>query len=87
MQPSCVAKTTRWIVTFSHESGAQPSLLGPAHSTRTSRTTMFRLSTGWMFQNGELRRVTPEIRTRKRPGGPRSLYCPEGAPGPAGPGR
>ena len=58
MQSSPVLKKQFSMSTPSHDSGSQPSPLGPSLLMCTPRTVMFFESSGWITQNGERSRVT-----------------------------
>ncbi len=62
MQSSPVLKKQFSMSTPSHDSGSQPSPLGPSLLMCTPRTVMFFDSSGWMTQNGERSSVTFSMR-------------------------
>jgi hypothetical protein len=63
MQSSPVSNEHSSMSMWSTDSGSTPSLLGPRPYTVTPRIVMFRHSTGWMVQNGELRTLTSSMST------------------------
>src|SRR5262245_43599248 len=63
MQSSPVLNSQLVINTSVHDSGSQPSVLGPFAVMDTSLTVTFRHSTGCTCHIGELTSFTPSIKT------------------------
>ena len=66
MQSSPVSKTQFSMSTSRHDSGSQPSLLGPWETMLTPRTVTLVQSTGWISHMGERLIVTPSISTLRQ---------------------